>query len=312
MGQGAGGGPRTDGGKKRVSQNPYKHGILSKVAALHPMEAESEWEYFRDGTMESLGPEGFLECNIAENIAWALWCKRRLIYHQQMLAARRIRQAREDLMIAQAYADQTLAQGVYPEVSDAEVNRAKSVRIIPEADDMALILRYDAHLHRQQIQLMRELETMQARRRGEATPMVRMDMSGGPLVNPSSFSPVIPSPSREGPRDLGGGGGRARSVGRVSTRQQSASQPSPLSPVIPSPSREGPRDLGGGGRTRSGWVGFGTRQQSAYPFSKSADRSIRSDPSTRHSSAAVRHSTWRNYTWLLRGKLGRWRTGCAS
>jgi hypothetical protein len=38
------------------------------------------------------------------------------------------------------------------------------------------IPRYEAHLHRQLMQTMHELEALQARRRGEVTPLGRVDV----------------------------------------------------------------------------------------------------------------------------------------
>jgi hypothetical protein len=41
-------------------------------------------------------------------------------------------------------------------------------------------MRYEAHLHRQYIQTLHELEALQARRRGERTPLARLDITGAP------------------------------------------------------------------------------------------------------------------------------------
>jgi hypothetical protein len=41
-------------------------------------------------------------------------------------------------------------------------------------------MRYEAHLFRQCIQALRELEAMQARRRGRAAPLARIDITGAP------------------------------------------------------------------------------------------------------------------------------------
>ncbi|MEK7247128.1 MAG: hypothetical protein AAB092_01520, partial [Chloroflexota bacterium] len=41
-------------------------------------------------------------------------------------------------------------------------------------------MRYEAHLHRQWLQTQHELEAMQARRRGESTPLARMDVINAP------------------------------------------------------------------------------------------------------------------------------------
>ena len=42
-------------------------------------------------------------------------------------------------------------------------------------------MKYEAHLHRMQIQTQHELEALQARRKGEHSPLARVDFSGPPL-----------------------------------------------------------------------------------------------------------------------------------
>ena len=173
-------GPTSLAGKKRSSRNSYRHGIHSTIAALQPMESPADWEEHRDGIFDSLQPEGHFECDIVEEIAWLRWCKRRLIYYQQTLALRRIAGARADLQVADAYEQQTIAHGIFPEVSEDRVRLSKATRTLPEPDDLNLIMRYGAHIHRMQIQLQHELESMQARRRGEHTPLARLDITGAP------------------------------------------------------------------------------------------------------------------------------------
>lgn len=51
-------------------------------------------------------------------------------------------------------------------------------RLLPEDDVINKVTRYEAHLHRQLIQTMHELEAMQARRGGMETPLARLDLSG--------------------------------------------------------------------------------------------------------------------------------------
>jgi len=53
-------------------------------------------------------------------------------------------------------------------------------RLLPSPSVVANITRYEAHLHRQYIQSLHELEALQARRRGERVPLARLDISGPP------------------------------------------------------------------------------------------------------------------------------------
>lgn len=49
-------------------------------------------------------------------------------------------------------------------------------RLLPGDDVIARVTRYEAHLHRQLLQTMHELEALQGRRRGAVTPLARLDV----------------------------------------------------------------------------------------------------------------------------------------
>ena len=53
-------------------------------------------------------------------------------------------------------------------------------RLFPSDDTLAMITRYEAHLHRQYIQTLHELEALQTRRSGGHAPLARLDISGPP------------------------------------------------------------------------------------------------------------------------------------
>lgn len=60
----------------------------------------------------------------------------------------------------------------------AEVAQMEAERQLPETDDLDKLTRYEAHLNRQLMHTLRELEAMQRRREGEAMPLARVDVSG--------------------------------------------------------------------------------------------------------------------------------------
>jgi hypothetical protein len=62
----------------------------------------------------------------------------------------------------------------------ADTDRLRRERLLPEADTMNRVIRYEAHLHRQLLQTMHELEALQARRQGRQTPLARVDVQGLP------------------------------------------------------------------------------------------------------------------------------------
>jgi hypothetical protein len=61
-----------------------------------------------------------------------------------------------------------------------EVERLRRERLLPAEDVMEKVMRYEAHLSRELYKSIHELEVLQARRRGQQTPLVRLDVSGLP------------------------------------------------------------------------------------------------------------------------------------
>ena len=65
---------------------------------------------------------------------------------------------------------------ITPESVGALVER----RMLPGEPDLALVMRYETHLHRLYLQLLHELEAIQSRRKGGNPLLTRVDMSGPP------------------------------------------------------------------------------------------------------------------------------------
>jgi hypothetical protein len=173
-------GPNTDRGKAVVRRNAWKHGIRSEVMAIDTFEEVRDWETHQDGIVEDCKPEGHLENSLVERIAIALWKLRRLEQHQATLTLRYIGMAYGDVQIGQAYAQGTIAKGIFPDVSAEDLFKAQAVRTFPSPDEMALVIRYETHYHRLLIQTLHELEAMQTRRQGGASPLARLDITGTP------------------------------------------------------------------------------------------------------------------------------------
>ncbi len=55
-----------------------------------------------------------------------------------------------------------------------------AARLIPGEMTGPMIMRYEAHLHRQWLQSQHELEARQIRRQGGTSPLARVDISGSP------------------------------------------------------------------------------------------------------------------------------------
>jgi hypothetical protein len=62
------------------------------------------------------------------------------------------------------------------ETVEAQLLAERRRRVLPSEDDLKMIARYEAHLSRQMYQALHELEALQARRRGRAAPLARVDV----------------------------------------------------------------------------------------------------------------------------------------
>ncbi len=138
-------GPKTAVGKARVALNALSHGI-SSARVVVPGESPAEWEMSRQGIVDALAPAGPVELALAERVATAFWRLRRVAAYEAAAIAER----------------QHLATA--------------SARLLPHPLDIDKIIRYEAHLNRQVYQALHQLEAMRAERRGQSTPLLRVDV----------------------------------------------------------------------------------------------------------------------------------------
>jgi len=67
---------------------------------------------------------------------------------------------------------------IYADHVARERETMRRERLLPNEDTLNKVIRYEAHLHRQLLQTMHELEALQARRQGRQTPLARVDVQG--------------------------------------------------------------------------------------------------------------------------------------
>jgi hypothetical protein len=140
-------GPKTEAGKARVAINAVTTGMTSPRPVL-PGERPEDWASHRQGILEALAPVGPVEAAMAERFASALWRLNRVTAYEEAAIAER-----QDLELA-------------------------SARLLPHPLDIDKIIRYEAHLSRQVYQALHALEAMQAERRGQSAPLLRVDVHG--------------------------------------------------------------------------------------------------------------------------------------
>ena len=67
---------------------------------------------------------------------------------------------------------------IYADRVARERETMRRERLLPDEDTLNKVIRYEAHLHRQLLQTMHELEALQARRQGLQAPLARVDVQG--------------------------------------------------------------------------------------------------------------------------------------
>ncbi len=138
-------GPKTVAGKARIALNALTHGI-SSARPVVPGESREDSTAHGRRMLEALAPVGPVEAALAERVASALWRLHRVTAYEEAAIAER----------------QHLAMA--------------SARLLPHPLDIDKIGRYEAHLSRQLYQALHELESMRAERRGQPTPLLRVDV----------------------------------------------------------------------------------------------------------------------------------------
>jgi hypothetical protein len=164
-------GPRTPGGKKRVSRNATRHGFFSKwllIQGRDGNESKQEYDDFCAGVQDHYSPVGWLEELWAEKIVVWSWRLRRLIRFESGQIPLAL--ARHSYDLRQSKADE-LAEPESAPLSDPEIDAMTDHLFLPEKEDLDKLLRYEAMINRQLNHAMGELERVQTRRKGETTPI---------------------------------------------------------------------------------------------------------------------------------------------
>ena len=173
-------GPKTEAGRMAVAGNAVSHGMWTERTVIPGMEDEAEWERYLKGITENLAPEGALEQELAARIASLLWRLRRVTRHETATT-------RDIIEGIQSEADDANARIAAREdgsdlISAARVYKDQERHLVLDARNLDNIMRYEAHLHRQCLQTLHELEALQARRRGETPHLARLDVSASPAA----------------------------------------------------------------------------------------------------------------------------------
>ncbi|MCH7697621.1 MAG: hypothetical protein IH865_01595 [Chloroflexi bacterium] len=202
--QGKGGGPKTAAGKVAVSRNAIKHGITSPSPVIPGMETEEAWQAHLDGIIESVAPEGYLERELAELLALHLWQFRRVNRYITAVTAMHVASMEEDFInsamylygVEAVYEQADGKRNDLPDPTQEEMQLRRERRMIPGKIDLDTVMRYQGHLQRLWQGTLHELEALQARRLGQASPLARIDHNASPAYRNTSrpqISDVLPN-----------------------------------------------------------------------------------------------------------------------
>jgi hypothetical protein len=152
-------------------------------------ETEEEWRKHRRGVEKSLVPVGHLEMCLVERIALLFWRLRRVTRFETETTTMALAKGeaewekedewRRDLATVPFYGE---AVKKSPLVKETWIREREASLLVPEDQVLERVMRYEAHLHRQLLQSMHELEALQARRQGDLAPLARLDVAGGPVM----------------------------------------------------------------------------------------------------------------------------------
>jgi hypothetical protein len=146
------GGPKTEQGKARVSQNAVKHGMTSTKMFVLQNENPAEWERMLADCIEEFRPETSFENRLVEEIAFANWRLRRAWTTENSLFDDEMEKGAEAFAAKYAHADEGVRQGgAFRSIADGS-------KALP------LHIRYEARLERSYKRAIKTLEDLRASR----------------------------------------------------------------------------------------------------------------------------------------------------
>lgn len=190
-------GPRTGAGKKAVSLNAVKHGLLAQTLFL-PGEDPDRLAKLLEGARERWQPVGEVEERLVEIVVFNMWRAERVMRVEDGLYGRKIYNSQmkqalrrgEGTVVSQAALDRVQADidaGLYDDDAvtvgedEEELARAEEARVslnheaigmadawieLWNGESLMRLARYDGEIARRLDRSLKTLETLQASRRG--------------------------------------------------------------------------------------------------------------------------------------------------
>lgn len=196
-------GPSTSKGKAAIAASRLTGGLTSAAPIVLPRgESEQEWREFHRQVVSQCEPAGPVEAALAARVAELLWRLRRVAraerqfvaasemrrdvveHHRDLERADRAGAAPPDAPVLDDAARRARLRSVFGGYTEAvladhaeRLAAAEFPVLLPEDRHLDKIIRYEAHLSRQLNRTMHELEALQNRRRGDPSPLARLDIN---------------------------------------------------------------------------------------------------------------------------------------
>lgn len=146
------GGPRTEQGKARVSQNALKHGMSSTKMFLLQNESPEQWQQMLAACVEEFQPDNEFEHKLVEEIAYAKWRLRRAWISENAITDIEMEEKAEAFAAKYDRADEGVRQG----------SAFKS--LAGDGHTLALLMRYETRVERAYKRAIKTLEDVRASR----------------------------------------------------------------------------------------------------------------------------------------------------
>jgi hypothetical protein len=157
--------------------NAMRHGFASRSPVIPVVEDEADWKRHLRGMNKSFAPEGYFEECLVRRLATILWEIDRLTAYNVAATMRNI----GAVLRRVGFADHMYAgDEEVPDPDPLEYEEVMQRNLLPDNEDLEIIMRFGGQLHRQWIQVHNQLVTIQARRRGEKVSLAMLDIIGAP------------------------------------------------------------------------------------------------------------------------------------
>lgn len=173
-------GLNTQRGKAASSRNAITHGLTATAPVVRQVESVEDWNWHVEQVIADRQPEGYLATQLAIRIAEILWRQRRIAQYEADMISAALDSMPDQIRAIARYGEKVVGKPAEESYTLENMEIQTGIRMIPDSETRNNIIRYDSHFHRMLMQNLHELEAMQARRKGEHSPLARLDISGPP------------------------------------------------------------------------------------------------------------------------------------